>query len=291
VWAFALGFGAATASAASIDALGPQGDAVEDTPWVLAASGRAEGELRIYARIKPVGGRPCGPNDASDDGTLVAAGEAVSGAWTKAVPTAESDTPNPGEYVVCAWLQPSASDPAVAAKSTVVQVRQSRAGLTLVPPAAPVRPGSPVTVRFQGTSELARHVYATIKPASGTPPCAAGFNADAGGESFLFWEDVHGAFDFSKAGSAPDKSGTYRVCAWVAEISSDLQPEAAAQTTFTIQSCAQARRAYARAKRALRSARRSLTRARTRRARRGLRSAKRAVSRTRGNVRAACGRR
>jgi hypothetical protein len=275
----AWGVMAAAASAASIDTLGPQGEAVEDSPWVLAASGQSERALQFFANIKPAGGRGCGANAATDDGMVVATGQTASGAWTAAVPTVELHTPNPGDYLVCAWLQEAVSEPAVAAKSTVVHARQGSASLKILPPARSVRPGSPLTVRFQGVSELAREVYATIKPAHGAQPCGAGFDADVGGESFLFWEDVHGAFDFSHAGTVPDRSGRYRVCAWVAEVSSDLQPEAAAEATFTAQSCARAKRAY-------RVAQRRLARARTRRARRQRRKA---VSRARANVRAVCG--
>jgi hypothetical protein len=299
-----LGVAAAVAEAASIDALGPQGEAVEDTPWVFAASGQAERDLGFFATIKPVGGRPCAPSVAADDGTSIVFAQSVSGAWTVTVPTGASHTPNPGDYLVCAWLQETSSDPAVAAASAVVRARQPTATLT-VAPAAPARPGSPVTFRFQGASELERQVYAKIKPASGTAPCAAGWGAD-GGDSLLFFETVHGAFDFTKAGSPLTRSGTYRVCAWLAENSADLQPEAAAQVTVTVRSCGQARRVYASARRALASARRSLSRAqraarrargqrarararvRTRRAQRAMRAARRAVSRARADMQASC---
>jgi hypothetical protein len=301
-----LGVAAAVTEAASIDALGPQGEAVEDTPWVFAASGQAERDLGFFATIKPVGGRPCAPSVAADDGTSIVFAQSVSGAWTVTEPTSASHTPNPGDYMVCAWLQETSSDPAVAAASAVVRARQPTATLTVTPTTAAARPGSPVTFRFQGASELERQVYAKIRPASGTAPCAAGFGAD-NGENLLFFETVHGAFDFTTASSSLTKAGTYRVCAWLAENSADLQSEATAQVTVTVRSCGQARRRHASTKRALASARRGLSRAqratrrargqrararariRTRRAQRAVRAAKRAVSRTRADVRASCG--
>ena len=278
LWAVCLA-AAAAASAASIDSLGVQGEAVEDAPWVLAASGHAEGELFYFATIKPVGGTPCGVNDGADDGTSIAFSEQASGAWSIATPTTSSHTLNPGAYLVCAWLQSGTGQPAAAATSAVVNVRQAHAVLTVTPRRRAVAPGSPITVRFQGSSELERQLFAKVKPAS-AGGCAAGYDAD-GGEDFLFAETTHGAFDFAKPHIAPSRSGRYRLCAWVGESSSDLQPEAAAQATFTVRTCASARAAYRRAKRRLRAARRA-------HALRRIRRAKRLVSRARGDARAIC---
>jgi hypothetical protein len=228
-WTVGLAAMAAAAPAASIDALAPEGEVVEDAPWVLTASGRADRASYFYAKIKPVGGRPCAPTASTDDGTNVTTMyQGAAGAWTHRGTADASDARSSGDYLVCAWLEVDNS--AVATRSITVHVRPPRATLVLGLPAQPVAPGQPVTVNFQGTSELQRFVYARIKPAGGT--CGAGPEADTG-DIVVYHQAVHGNYTFSRP-TTPGKPGQYLLCAWLGEGGSE-QPEAVAQATLTAQ--------------------------------------------------------
>lgn len=228
-WMVGLAAMATAAPAASIDGLAPEGEVVEDAPWVLAASGRADRPSYFYAKIKPAGGRPCAPTASTDDGTSITTKyQGAAGPWTTRATAEASDAPNAGDYLLCAWLE--VDNAAVATRSITVHVRSPRATLVLGVPTQPVAPGEPVTVNFQGTSELQRFVYARIKPAGGT--CGAGPEADTG-DSIVYHQSVQGNFTFSRP-TTPSKAGQYLLCAWLGEGGSE-QPEATAQAMLTAQ--------------------------------------------------------
>jgi hypothetical protein len=227
--AIGLAATATAAPAASIDALAPEGEVVEDSPWVLAARGRADRSSYFYAKIKPAGARPCAPTASTDDGTgITTMYVGAAGAWTSRGTAEGSDAPNPGDYLVCAWLE--VDNAAVATKSITVHVRSSRATLALGVPSQPVVPGEPVTINVQGSSELQRYLYVRIKPAGGA--CGASPDADTG-DSILYSHSVKGNFSVSKP-TTPSKAGQYLLCGWVIENGSE-PPEATAQATLTAQ--------------------------------------------------------
>jgi hypothetical protein len=228
-WTIGLGATATAATAASIDGLAPEGEIVEDSPWVLAARGRADRASYFYAKIKPAGARPCAPTASTDDGTSITTMyQGAAGAWTSRGTAEASDAPNPGDYLVCAWLEVDSA--AVATRSITVHVRSSRATLALGVPAQPVPPGEPVTVNVQGTTELQRYLYVRIKPAGGA--CGAGPEADTG-DSIFYSQSVKGNFSLSKP-TTPSKPGQYLLCGWVIENTTE-PPEATAQAMLTVQ--------------------------------------------------------
>ena len=98
------------------------------------------------------------------------------------------------------------------------------------------------------------------------------------------WEDAQGNFSIldSPWKYQIDDRGTYRICAWIQESSSDTAPEAAATYTFTVGTparCSTARSRVSSARRRVRSAKRFGTRAKLRSARRELSRAQRAARR------------
>ena len=269
---------AAPAAAQSV-ALAPPADPVEDVPFLVTATGIGIEDYSVYATTKPVGAVGCGPTFETDaDGESFMYGEDAEGAYSVAD---SAKVANPGPYLVCAWLQKYSGDSvAVAATSMTVNVRSARATLAVTGPTQ-LRIGSTANFTFTGTTEIDRDVYATVKRDGGRP-CGASSSVDDG-DSFV-WEDAQGNFSIldSPWKYQIDDRGTYRICAWVQESSSDTAPEAAATYTFTVGTparCSTARSRVSSARRGVRSAKRFGTRAKLRSARRELSRAKRAARR------------
>jgi hypothetical protein len=270
---------AAPAAAQSV-ALTPPADPVEDVAFLVTATGVGIKDHNVYGTIKPVGAVGCGPTydtDADGDGFMY--GVDAEGAYAV---SDDAKVANPGQYLLCAWLQKYSGDSvAAAATSSIVTVRSARASLAISGPTR-LRPGTTANFAFSGTSEIGRRVHATVKRAGGRP-CGTSSSVDDG-DSFVYGESVQGDY---RVLDAPwrytiDDRGTYRICAWIQEGSSDTAPEAAATYTFTVGTsvrCATARSRVAGARRGVRSAKRFGTRAKLRSARRELSRAKRAARR------------
>ena len=160
-------------------------------------------------------------------------------------------------------------------------MRSAQASLGITGPTQ-LRIGSTANFTFSGTAEISRQVHATVKRDGGRG-CASSSSVDDG-DSFVWSENVQGNYSVLDAPSKydVDDRGTYRICAWVQEGSSDTAPEAAATFTFTVGTparCSTARARVSHARRAVRSAKRFGTRAKLRSARRELSRAQRAARR------------
>jgi len=270
---------AAPAAAQSV-ALVPPADPVEDVAFLVTATGVGIEDYSVYGTIKPVGAVGCGPTyDTDADGDDFMFSVDAEGAYTVAD---DAKVTQPGQYLLCAWLQEYSSDSvAAAATSAIVNVRSARASLAITGPTQ-LRIGSTANFNFTGTTEVGRQIHATVKRDGGRP-CGTSSTVDEG-DSFVWWQSVQGNYSVLDAPSKYeiDDRGTYRICAWVQEESSDTAPEAAATYTFTVGTparCSTARSRVSSARRSVRSAKRFGTRAKQRSARRELSRAKRAARR------------
>jgi hypothetical protein len=109
-------------------------------------------------------------------------------------------------------------------------VRSNAATLTLELPATGI-PGQAVLATARGTTEVERALRATYKPAGGAG-CGSSYSTDSGGAD-LFYRNVSGAF--AETIQQTFDRGAYLVCAWIQEGSDDLQPEASASATISVQ--------------------------------------------------------
>lgn len=265
----------ASPAAAQSVVLTPAADPVEDVPFLVTASGVGAKNLNAYGTIKPVGPVGCGPTYETDAGEGFLWAADAEGAFNL---TDTASAKHPGTYLVCAWLQESSSSgTAIAVTSAQVAVRSARATLAIGGPSR-IPFGQTANFTFSGATELGRSVYATVKR-DGPRGCGTSSSVDDG-NSFL-WESIQGTYAVQ---DAPwryeiDARGTYRICAWVQEDSSDTAPEAAATYTFTVGTSSACLTARDRVTRARRAVRRAHTRAKLRTAKRKLSTAKRAARR------------
>jgi hypothetical protein len=270
---------AAPAAAQSV-ALAPPADPVEDVSFLVTATGVGIKDYNVYGTIKPVGAVGCGPTYETDaDGDDFMYSVDAEGAYSVAD---DAKVDQPGQYLLCAWLQEYASDSvAAAATSATVNVRSAQATLAITGPTH-LRVGTTANFTFTGTTELGRQVVAHVKRDGGRP-CGASANVDDG-DSFMSGENVQGNYSVL---DAPwkyeiDDRGTYRICAWIQESWSDATAEAAATFTFTVGTpagCSTARSRVNRARGRGRWATRLGPRATVRSARGVLARAKRAARR------------
>ena len=222
----------AAASADAISLTVPP-DRVEEVGFIVTASGQADSnDRRVYATIKPSGSAGCGSTYATDPGgENVILSAPVEGNYSVG---GTAEVSNPGPYVLCAWLQQSSSSTTVFAKTSLpVEVRSAVATLDLKGKKRVGR-NRAAKIKFSGQAELERQVYARVKRAGGRG-CEGAYETD-NGDSFLFFEQVQGFFDFREAIDPfmLERRGRYLVCAWVQESASDLAPEASARFKFRV---------------------------------------------------------
>ena len=118
---------AAPATAQSVALVGPA-DPVEDVAFLVTATGIGIEDYNVYGTIKPVGAVGCGPTyDTDADGDNFMYGADAEGAYRVAD---DAKVSQPGQYLLCAWLQQYSSDSvATAATSAIINVRSARATL------------------------------------------------------------------------------------------------------------------------------------------------------------------
>lgn len=222
---------AAAAQADSIS-LSVAPDRLEEVPFMVTATGSGAEDHNVFATIKPAGPTGCGATYGTDaDGDDVMYANDAEGAYTTSG-TAEVETPGP--YLICAWVQEYSSDSvALAATSTMVDVRSARSSVTIHGPKT-IRRGRTRSFTFSGATELDRYVFAKVKR-TGSRGCGSSWDTD-NGDSVLWSDSVQGFYNVRKA---PwrfdiDHRGHYLLCAWVQEDSSDLYPEAVASFRFRV---------------------------------------------------------
>lgn len=227
-----------TATITFQDAAG-RNDPVAGIGRALILAGNTTVAKRVYIGYRSVGGAPCAPS-ASSDSALRGGGQwdgfsgdpfnetSVNGNFTL---RKTGTWRTPGTFTFCIWLA-SSSD---AVSQPIRQDVTFRAPTGTV--SGSVTPASPqvnetATVTFTGSSEAPKRVYATYRLAGGAP-CAVSYDADSG-RGVVNGENVNGAFSFTKSLTLSDP-GSYMLCMWLADSSSDSAPVAGPQSaTFTV---------------------------------------------------------
>ncbi len=131
----------------------------------------------------------------------------------------------------CIWLASSESAPATPFTQVVTFRRPTGTISATVAPVAP-QAGQAATITITGSSEAPKNVYASIRP-NGGAPCAVSYSADPG-SGLIGGRAVNGAFSLT-ATTTQNTAGTYLICLWLADSSSDAAPVAGPQpATFTV---------------------------------------------------------
>jgi hypothetical protein len=191
---------------------------------------------RVHVRFRPAGGAPCAPSASSDSGASSFegfSGDTFSGTTVNGNVTLTKTGiwPTPGTFQFCIWLAESTSTPATAFVQHVTFRRPVGSISATVAPITP-RVGETATVTIVGSTEAPKYIYASIRAAGGAP-CATSASADSG-HRLVNGVSKNGAFSVpvTTIQSAP---GTYLICLWLADSSSDGTPVAGPQpATFTV---------------------------------------------------------
>ncbi len=232
----------ALADSASItftDAAGASDPAV-GVGRTFTVTGNSAVSKSLYVLARPAGGAPCAPSASSDAGTTNFGsyygsfsgddffGATVNGDFTRRKTGTWS---SPGAFMFCIWLASSSSSPATPF-TQVVTFRQPTGSISAtVTPISPLA-GQTATVTITGSSEAPKSVFATIRPAGGAP-CATSYSADSG-RGLIDGKSVNGAFSVT-ATTTQSTAGTFLICLWLADSSSDAAPVAGPQpATFTV---------------------------------------------------------
>lgn len=256
-----LGVGATSAAADTISVTaGP--DPAEEVPvrldvrWTQAADAG-----RVYVTAKPAGSSGCGATYAIDaaageDVQLPSLAEGAAGARI-----AEHTFRDPGAFVICGYLQDSSAAPSARAVTgpITVDVRSARASLALSAPVH-VSAGARYAVTATVSAERPRRLFVTIRRADGHG-CAAAQRLDASGDRVL-GRGVGLQETLTAEQIASKTPGTYLLCGYVQEWSTDAAAEATASTTFVVapDGCDAAKTALAKAQQTMQLAEAAVTR-------------------------------
>ena len=266
------------------------GPLAEDQVWQLHATGTAETNTRLWIKYKPAGGPPCAQNQGADSGQSFSGFDdefVAAGNFSRAD---NIQIREPGDLVLCAWLQNNSGSTTPDAKAgpLTVTIRSNQASIAFNVPQA-LRTDEPMPVTLTGTTEVQRSLYVGLIADIGSCPA----NWDAITNRLRDDDDyVNGSYTKAYQWTAP-APGTYRLCAYIQEHSGDLNPEAVQQQVVVVQesaACQAARAALSRAQTArstasskVKSTRKALRKARGRaakgRANRRYQAARRALAR------------
>ncbi|HKG39814.1 MAG TPA: hypothetical protein VKB25_12550 [Conexibacter sp.] len=248
---------AASASAAETISISFGADPTEEVPLPIMVRWTSVGPSpEVHVTVKPAGGLGCAPNYAADDANssdvISTGGTAVGEDSTNRV------FGDPGIFTMCGYLQ-EGSTVMAATGPVALTVRSATASIGISAPAR-VDPGKVFQISFTVTAELARSVYVTAKPAGGRG-CEPNYAADDPLSNDVISTGVQGTRAFLENYTASTTRGTYLLCAYVQEGSSDA-PEATASTEYLVapDPCTVAQRSVQRAKRIVRKAQAAVTR-------------------------------
>ena len=221
---------AGTATAADSIAVKFGADPTEEVPLPISVTFTSAASANAYVTVKPAGPIGCAANYAADDPTssdvLYQASSGGSTNWTFT---------EPGNFVLCGYLQASSGDTAPIAVTGPVPltVRSAKASIALtVPPRVDSGQGFKLTAAV--TSELRRVVFITIKPVGGRG-CEATYALDDPNSSDVaYQESVQGTQTLDLTVTAPQVTARYLLCAYVQEGSSDPSPEASTSVEFLV---------------------------------------------------------
>jgi hypothetical protein len=202
-----------------------QVDPAADVPRVFTVSGATSAPTRIYVRHREPGGAPCGPNALSDSGQSLSDdfyGASVNGAFKLQVVL---NWTGPGQELFCIWIAPTSST-VVTPITQVLDFRRPGGSISATLDPIVPRPGSSFTFVVSGTSEAPKSVYVTVENAA--TPCAPTAGS-AAGTWLVEGDDVNGQYAITRSATAPP-AGSYQLCLWLANSSSDLSPVAGPQS-------------------------------------------------------------
>jgi len=221
------------ASAATLT-LSTSADPTEEVPFQVTATYAADtASPAVLVTVKPGGGAPCASvyksEAPSSNDVIYAPGLSRQSGQETSTATQAS----PGTYVLCGYVQDSTgSDAAQIAKQLDVVVRPIRATLAISSATVPAEQSVQLTAQY--TAELRRSLFVVIKP-SGGRPCEANYPLEEPQSTdVLYDQSVQGSGAYPFSFSAPSDAGSYLVCGFVQESSSDLQPAAVASATLTV---------------------------------------------------------
>lgn len=194
----------------------------EDSAFGIALSGDVSGlrfgDAYLYVKVRRAGGTPCAPVQRSDPGESVVRFEDVSDVFTY---TASYTAPEPGEYLICAWLEEAISGDSGPPASAGMTVRAAVLELAAAAPRT-VAQRTPFAVDVAYRAEVPR--YLTVLLAR-TASCSVGSSALRGISSSTL--TIVDAAQVSGAGrlrstARIDDTGTYRLCGFFDEQHPDL---------------------------------------------------------------------
>ena len=207
--------GASTAQAASLTVTSSL-DPTEEEPVTVMASGSADSSQRLYVYWRS-GTWACASTayqESSNGGTLIIDQAVAAGAFNKQAPFTPGSA---GSYRACSYLATDRFSTPTATATTTITARAPTATLSLDTSADPTEE-EPVTVTASGDSEANRGLYVFWR--SGTWDCAStayqessnGGTALRNGTALAAGQSFTDSSDFT-----PPATGSYRVCAYVAE--------------------------------------------------------------------------
>lgn len=215
---------ASPAQAATVSlAISPDPAEDRDTTFTISGVADVSGQVRIF--IRPAGGAPCATTDEAEQGSPLLGEPVGAGAYTRSRLRTIAD---PGQYLLCGYLEESSAPDRLA--TVTFTVRSNIASLA-IDPLPILLPKQPVVLTFRGATEIARRLYARIKPAGGAP-CGTSWSTDTG-DDLVSFVAIDGAYAVPL--NRTFDNGGYLVCAWVQEASGDLSPEASTSLTISVE--------------------------------------------------------
>lgn len=228
VSALAAGVAPAGAVAATASLTAPTVPVPEDIPTQIAVSGDAGTGLELYVRTRVAGAAPCAPVYKNDTGDTILSRD-VTGPFSQLTSVTYY---SPGANQICIWLQAdSSSNTAAFATTATVNVRQPNTTFSLTPPIGP-RSGKQVQLSVTYQAEVERELYVRVKPAGGAG-CTPNAKNNTG-DYLISGSSLNGGPATLTNTFTAGAPGTYLLCGWVQEDSSDETAEVTTQATFTV---------------------------------------------------------
>jgi hypothetical protein len=236
-------------------------DPTEEVPVAISVAwSSTTTPIGAWVTVKQAGGLGCAPSyaaDAPNSDDVITGGSIATGSTSTNRTFSE-----PGDFTLCGYLQSSSGDtvPRKATGPIAMTVRSAKATVGLIVPPR-VDLGKTFQLGLVTTTELARLVWVTIKPAGGRA-CEPNYGADAPASDDVLNVRVQGSQTSQNNVTASQTKGTYLLCAYVQESSSDAVPEATTSATFLVgpDPCLTARSALRKAQTAVHVAEASVTR-------------------------------
>ena len=263
----------AAASAYSVS-IAASADPAEERAITLTVSGVADAGTDLFVTRRAAGSQDCAATRRTDIGGADMPSPTVTGAFTRQMTFTQAE---PGQTMICAWLQDSYSDAAARARAVplIVTVRGNAASVSLAGPAQAPRAGEMAVITPTVQTEVPRQltIYGYPAKAPGdTSACATSITTAIGSQRNMSGSgiDVSGlsATPLSwRTPAQPAAGGVWLLCAWVQEGYADVNAEAQHAMFLTVAptvGCERAQKRLAAAQAAVRSAETKAKRAKAR---------------------------